>query len=67
MDGALFIAKVVAAWVVFYSERCAVSKGLSADIFGLGEVGSCNLAQMCSMSGAMNECSIASVHLSACP
>ena len=42
----------------------AFNKSLSEDILGLGEVGSFNLAKICSISGAMHECSCASVHMS---
>ena len=52
---------------VFCDKGGASSKSLNADIFGLGEVQSCNLVQMCSISGAMNECISISVPHSICP
>ena len=63
----LFIAKTVAVWGVFIEKGGALSKVLSADIFGLGEVQSCNFAQMFIVSGTMNRCIGAPVHLSVCP
>ena len=41
-----------------------MSKGLSANIFGLGEVESCNLVHICSISWAMDECISMSVSVS---
>ena len=44
----------------------ALSKGLSADMFGFGEVESCNVAQLCNIPRAVSNCIGVSVHLSIC-
>ena len=51
--------------VHFYGEtECFAQKLECRHLWTGQEVGSCNLAQMCSISGAMNTSNCASVHLS---
>ena len=49
---------------MLYPKGDTLSKSWNADIFGFGEVESCNLAKMCIISGAMNECIGTSVCMS---
>ena len=59
----LFIARAVDAWVCFHWEQGVLWAKVWVQIsLDPVEVGSCNLGQICSISGAMNECIAASVH-----
>ena len=58
----LFTAKAVAVWGTFLARRGCLGISLSAILLDPGKVDSCNLAQMCSISGDVNKYISRSVH-----
>ena len=60
----LFIASMVVMWVAFYFQRGVLQANiLNAEIFGLGEIESFNLVQMCHISRTMSEYVIVLIYL----